>query len=244
MISGKYDGASNGVVSKKCEAPKPRAPVSPPTATTLTDKYESSSQAPRIREVRPTLCRTVDAPIIVQSQAWPSGLATLAEQEAAAALLNQILSATNPVDFATGAKQNAQGVSISDILGVVNTIYATLGGGSVPGAAATESFTAAADSISVVSTLETTILTYTAATDLYVDSFIVSGQPAARYKLKVNGITKATVYTAVTKTTEEIPFGEFGLKVNLGEVVTITGYHEDILNKPLSATISGHYVVV
>lgn len=97
-----------------------------------------------------------------------------------------------------------------------------------------------AESSAVVSTTETTILSYVTTNALNIQGVLVTGQAAGRFKLKIGGVTKAIVRTTAAKMTECVDFGQGTIPAAGGSTVTITGYHEELLNQALAANLFGY----
>lgn len=210
--------------------------------SSLGEKYDSGYVRPASQQCREgsSFRETIQTPVIpsrpvdtscyVQDSCQSNSASDL--QVIGKQIVEQVTSIVSNIDVSSPS------INISALASLIaQQVIAAL-----PGPAAmTESFSVSADSVNVVSTVETTILTQVAPRIWYIDNWLVGAQPAARYKLKINGVVKATVITSVAQSTEDIPFDDTGIKVLSGQTITVTGYHEDILNKPMSTTVSGHY---
>lgn len=94
----------------------------------------------------------------------------------------------------------------------------------------------------VVGTSETTLVTYTPSAALKVQGFSGTGQVAGRFKLKVNGTTKAILRTTIAEMSKDFPFADGVVEVASGETVIVTGYHESSATQALAANIFGYEI--
>lgn len=100
------------------------------------------------------------------------------------------------------------------------------------------------EAVAVVSTVETVLLTYlpTGVTSGNIQGVLVTGQAAGRFKVKVNGTTRAIVRTTAAKTTENVNFQDGPIRVVNGDVVEVAGYHEETPVLALAANIFGYEI--
>lgn len=95
--------------------------------------------------------------------------------------------------------------------------------------------------INVVSTVDTTLLTYTvpATNSANIEGFIGTGSATGRFKLKIDGTVKAVTRTSAAVRCSQIDFGKGTIKANAGQVITIVGYHEELANQTLECSVYG-----
>lgn len=130
------------------------------------------------------------------------------------------------------------------IPGVVRPIKVTAAGRiELDGASNRTALNVFAEAAAVISTSETTVVSYTATAVLTViQGVLVTGQAAGRFKLKVDGVTKTIVRTTAAKTTEQFQFEDGIITATAGQVILITGFHELIANQALAGNLFGYEV--
>lgn len=99
-----------------------------------------------------------------------------------------------------------------------------------------------AENAAVVSTTESTIVTYVAVTNGFISGVVVTGSAAGRYKVKVAGVTKMIVRTTAAKTTEQVFLGPGMIAFSIGDTILLTGFHEEIANQALAGNLMGQLV--
>lgn len=98
------------------------------------------------------------------------------------------------------------------------------------------------DDSAVVSTTETIILTYTvpASTTFFIQGLIATGSAAFRFRIKVDGTTKLTDRTSAADRTSRTTLGDGGFSATAAQVVTVTAYHEELLNQLAEVALVGY----
>jgi hypothetical protein len=96
-------------------------------------------------------------------------------------------------------------------------------------------------SAAVVSTTETTILTYTVpgGSTFKIQGFRVSGTATGLFKLKVNGAIKGIARTSASDRVEVVDFGKGYISAATGLDVVVTAYHEETANQSMDANVFG-----
>ena len=90
---------------------------------------------------------------------------------------------------------------------------------------------------------ETDIVSYTVPANktARISGWQVSSSPCARFKLQVDGVVNGLVRTSATKPTDEVTFNGGVLVATTGQIVKISGYHEDSESQNMNASIFGVY---
>jgi hypothetical protein len=99
-----------------------------------------------------------------------------------------------------------------------------------------------ASNSAVVSTTDTTILTYTvpAATTAYIQGFHGSSNAAGRFTLKVAGTTVCVSRSSAADRNVDTHFSSGVLSATAGQIVTILFYHEETVNQIAQVNLFGY----
>jgi hypothetical protein len=99
-----------------------------------------------------------------------------------------------------------------------------------------------AEDTAVVSTTETTVLTYTvpATKTINIQGFSCTGTATGRFKLKVAGTTKSVLRTSAASRSERVYWGKGVIQATAGIAVIITAYHEEIPNQTMEVALYGY----
>ena len=100
-----------------------------------------------------------------------------------------------------------------------------------------------AEDAAVVSTTETTLITYTpSGVTAKIQGIMVTGSATGRFKLKVAGTTKAIIRTSAANRTEYARFQDGPIIATTGQAVTLTAFHEEIANQAMAGNIYGYTI--
>lgn len=94
----------------------------------------------------------------------------------------------------------------------------------------------------VASTSETTVSTYIvgAGKTFNIEGFMVTGTASGRFKLKIDGTTKAILRTSTAERNAFIQFRKGVIQAIAAETVTVTSYHEETANQEMAVNLYGY----
>lgn len=100
------------------------------------------------------------------------------------------------------------------------------------------------ENAAVASASETTLATYTvgAGVTAYIQGFSGVAGVAARYKLKVAGVTVGLLKTSASKPSESVSYVDGAVTASAGQAVIVTGYHGDSTSNEMASNIFGFLV--
>jgi hypothetical protein len=97
-----------------------------------------------------------------------------------------------------------------------------------------------AEDTAVVSTVETTVLTFTPGVRTFISGGSFGGSAQFRFKVKLAGVTKSVVRTSAAIPTQHPHWPEGAIDVAAGVAVTVTAFHEEIANQTAQITLLGY----
>lgn len=95
---------------------------------------------------------------------------------------------------------------------------------------------------SVVSTVETIVLTYTvpAGKTANIEGFSGTGTATGRFKLKVAGTTNGVIRTSTSERSKNADYKNGPVQASAGAAVTVTAYHEEVSNQTMECSLYGY----